>query len=180
MPAVRGQPHRIQGPLWRRVAIAISVGLVLLLSVILGAGFLLLLLPFLVVAIPVLLCIDWGRKRLFLTHYAGQSFLVAGWRRGWREFVANNVEPAMPSGMTCLWDRTQPDRSSAQWFLDHRIKRPAGLRRPYLVAISRTERSLRFVPLHDVLLPLKPQAKRSVETQRQVAEVLEYSLRDLA
>lgn len=134
------------------------------------AGVLILFSP---IAVPISLFIDWLRRRHFLARHAGETLLVVSRRRGWRDFIVNNVEPALPPRARCVWLDSDDPNSDVMFFIRWRMKRPIGLRRPYLMVIPEGPPRMHYVPLHDALLPLKPRAKVSVETRRQVAAVIE-------
>ena len=125
----------------------------------------------LVVGGPVLLVIDWIRKRRFIKRHLGQSFLMVRRKRRWGDFIVNNVEPALPPDCRCLWEDSREPRSPEMLFVAQRLKKPKDMRRPYLVSISSAGR-VRLVPLHDELLPLKTSAQKSTDTRRAVADVI--------
>jgi len=121
---------------------------------------------------PILLVVDYVRKQRFLRRHAGQSFLIVCRRRGWRDFIVNNVVPALPAGASCIWDDSGEPSSDVLVFIRRRTRRRTrGLRRPYLVTIS-SNRRLEVIAMHDRLLRLKSQRQRSVETQRAVANIV--------
>ncbi len=138
------------------------------------AGFILLLSP---VAVPVLLFVNWLRRRSFLARHAGESLLVVSRRRGWRDFLVNNVEPVLPPRTRCVWLGVEDPNSDVMFFILWRMKRPAGLRRPYLIVIPEDRPRMHFVPMHDALLPFKARAKVSADTRRQVAAAIEAEIK---
>jgi hypothetical protein len=133
--------------------------------------------PFLVLVslifVPVITALavrDWWRRRKFRLGNAGRYFLVCTTRRGWHEFIRNNVEPVLPSSTTLCWaGRIYRDRRSTEVVqaVSSLVRRHS---RPYLIAVSRS--GIEALALHEKLLPLKQHAKKSVETQVQVAEIM--------
>ena len=132
-------------------------------------GVLILLSP---LAVPVLLLLDRMRRTRFLVQHSGGFLLVVSRRRGWRDFIINNVEPALPSRTRCVWLDSEDPSSDAMRFIRRLMTRRAGLRRPYLIVIPEGRPRLHIVPLHEALLPLKSRAKVSDETRRQVAATI--------
>ena len=99
--------------------------------------------------------------------------LVVKGRRGWRDFIVNNVAPALPPRSRCVWSDSTDHSSDVRTFIRWRMKRPAGLRHPYMIVIPEGRPRLHLVPLHEVLLPLKANAKVSAQTRLQVAAAIE-------
>jgi hypothetical protein len=154
--------------------LAIVAGLVLLAAFgIVLVGVVILISP---LAVPVLLLLDRMRRTRFLVQHSGESLLVVSRRRGWRDFIINNVEPALPPRARCVWLDSEAPSSEAMTFIRRLMTRRAGLRRPYLIVIPEGRPRMRFVPLHDALLPLKSTAKVSAETRRQVAAAIEAEM----
>ena len=154
--------------------LAILAGLVLLAAFgIVLVGVVILLSP---LAVPVLLLLDRMRRTRFLVQHSGESLLVVSRRRGWREFIINNVEPALPPRARCVWLDSEDPSSEAMTFIRRLMTRRAGLRRPYLIVIPEGPPQMQFVPLHDALLPLKSSAKVSAETRRQVAVAIQAEM----
>lgn len=151
----------------RRVGRALIVAIVLIFVLILVAGIGIGLL----VGGPILLILDYVRKQRFLRRHAGQSFLFVRRKRGWRDFIVNNVAPALPAGVSCIWEDPGEPTSEVAFFIRGRIRRHRYVRRPYLVAISARGR-LRVIPMHASLLPLKSQARRSREAQQAVSAIV--------
>ena len=116
-------------------------------------------------------------KRRFRRSHEGRHFLVCTTRRGWNDFIRNNVGPVLPSSITiCLMARKSLDplsrdvlramSTSVRWYA-----------RPYLIRVKRL--GIAVVPLHEILLPFKQHAKKSLEIQAQVAEIIRAVLTDL-
>ena len=155
----------------QRIGLRVLIALLLIVVLAFLAG----LAIALVIAGPILLVVDWVRKRDFIWRHTGQAFLVPQRRHGWYDFILNNVKPALPPRAVCLWIDGAEPLPDVEFYINWRIRRPRKLRRPYLVVISQ-ERRLRIVPLHEALLPLKPHAKKSLATQQAVAEVIRKSI----
>ena len=92
------------------------------------------------------------------------------------DFIVNNVEPALPPNTRCVWEDSGEPFIPVSFYIRWRMKRPVEIRRPYLVVIDEGAWTPRIVPMHDRLLPLKRQVKRSPEVQKAVAAVFESVL----
>ena len=171
--AARRPQHPTPGTV---VAILAALGGVVLLGAfgVALAGVLILISP---IAVPILLFVSWMRRRRFLVRHAGEALLVVSRRRGWRDFLVNNVAPALPPRTRCVWIDSEDPRSDAMTFIRWLMTRRAGLRRPYLIVIRDGPPRMHFVPLHEALLALKGRAKLNEETRQQVAATIEAETR---
>ena len=151
--------------------VAILAGMVLF--AVFGIALVGVLILFSPLAVPILLLLDRMRRTRFLVQHCGDSLLVVSRRRGWRDFIINNVEPALPPRTRCVWLDSEDPSSDAMTFIRRLMTRRAGLRRPYLIVIPEGPPRMHLVPLHDALLTLKPNAKVRDETRQQVAAVIE-------
>lgn len=115
----------------------------------------------------------WRRRR-FRRRYAGRVVLVWTSRRGWHDFVVNNVLPVLPQGAMTIYQRkARPAVPSEDGFpIRYVCEKP--LSRPYLVSIA--PRGCFAILLNPELGQLKGHAARDPEVQRQVARILERAV----
>jgi hypothetical protein len=140
-----------------------------------GVFILLLLLPLGIIAAPFLIIyygiIEPCRRWCFRRRYAGRMVLVWTSRRGWHDFMVNNVLPMLPKGtITVCQRKTRPPVLSEAGFPVRHL-RLGSLSRPYLVAIDSHRYST--ILLNSKLGQLKDCAARQPEVQRLVARILE-------
>jgi hypothetical protein len=127
--------------------------------------------------IAVLAVRDRWRLRQFRAHNAGRYFLVCTTRRGWYDFIRNNVEPVLPSSTTLCWvGRKSLDPNSfevlrAAWNFSRSNSRP------YMIAVHRS--GIEGFALHDAILPLKQYAKKCLEIQLKVATIVRVVFEEL-
>jgi hypothetical protein len=135
----------------------------------------LLLIPIIILASPLIafsVVRFHCRKCRFFKRYHGAVFVVASPHHGWRDFIANNVLPVLPSPefLICRLHRKSVAQSqlvkdilSRQWPL------PA---KPFAVRVHANR--LELIPLNESLLPLKRQSRaKSDLAQQRVRELLE-------
>ena len=159
--------------LGRRIGDVLSIAILLVIGFAVYAG----ILVAVVIGGPVLLIVNQLQKRRFLRRHAGQRFLVVRRRHGWGDFVINNVEPVLPSKTKCVWEDSKEPFATAPLFTRWRLKRPGGVRRPYLIVFGEQPVKLRIIPMHEKLLPLKAHARSSDEIREAVRAIVSDSLR---
>ena len=165
--ARRGVPrHELNRPTSRLAKVGLGlVGMVLVIVLmpILGEVLLVVLLLW-----PAVILRNWLRMRRFARKHAGQSFLIVSRRHGWHELIRNNVIPALPSEVVCVWsDHDSSGHELLRGFI--RRNRWAG-KRPYLVNVS--ARGLAMVPLHERLRDFKRSSRRDSSIQQQIGEIV--------
>ena len=125
----------------------------------------------LLIGIPM---IAWAllRSWLFRKRNRGKYFLVASRRRGWNDFILNNVQPCISSQGSCVWfPRAQRDLKVVYPDVVRTLgRRSFGLVKPYLVVVRRR---LEVVPLHGRLKPLQATRRKDAATQRAVLHILQ-------
>jgi hypothetical protein len=134
--------------------------------------------PFLVplIALGLLVALTWATGRrlaliVFCLRNAGSWLLVCSARRGWREFIDNNVHPVLPADVAIVWFTRRPrENRSAR----HCALRRSSIitQRPYLAWI--TWSGIKTLSLDDQLRPLK----RSRLTRRELQRLAGQQLRD--
>lgn len=126
----------------------------------------LILLP--VLAVVALWEFFWRWKFRLVNH--GRQFLICTTRNGWYDFTRNNVVPVFPSSVTVFWvSRSGYDRVFRKLIFGPPIPL-TGQPRPFLVSVKMSR--IEVQPIHKLLLPLKHRAKKSLETQAKVAEII--------
>jgi hypothetical protein len=134
-----------------------------------------------VVATPVILMVaarERVQNRRFRVQHEGTVFFCYSVRRGWREFVLNNVRPVLPHGIEMIQMRGRPRQHKDQkrTILNrHNSKAVRPLQHPYILRVDR--RRIEGVPLHADLFPLKRRAARDPRGQAQVRAILERALK---
>ena len=119
---------------------------------------------------PFLLGFRLYRKRRFCRLNAGRWFLVVSRRRGWYDFILNNVLPVLPPQASCVWveqPHREPRRDQNVLLILGRHRR--GVRKPFMVVVE--SRRLKVVHLHDQLRPFK-QTRAQDETVREAISAL--------
>ena len=126
-----------------------------------------------VVASPLIVVLGLkGRLSLrrFRRREAGTFYLVCTSRRGWHDFLRNNVVPVLPEDTGVVWRR----RGRKAWrnpFFGHLARSGIqGARKPYLVAV--TKRALVHRSLNAALQELKARPKVSEDTRRACAGII--------
>ncbi len=116
-----------------------------------------------------------GRRLYEHATHRGRVFLVATRRRGWFEFVTNNVIPVLPPGIEVVWQEHANPQHKVKTPRIDRLVRVAGVSKPYLVVVKLWRN--RLIPLHRELEPLQRQARgRDPEVQAAVAAIVDQCL----
>jgi hypothetical protein len=131
---------------------------------------------YLLIAIPVLalaavLCIPilvflLLKAAWFRYSNRGKVFLVYTRRHGWNDFVSNNLIPAFVNNIEPV--EYPRGRTPFPWQLPH--IHAAGQSKPYFAIVS--WRGVRYIALHELLLPLKQYRARRLEVQAQLRDML--------
>jgi hypothetical protein len=144
----------------------------------LSSGLLILLTPlYALVAIAVMPLVLLFRleDQLRLRHYCWKhrvwSFFISTQRRGWHEFVRNNVEPVLPDGMALLWFSDIATPGSPMRWLSSAV---TGQVKPCIVRVTLFR--VRVRSIHSRLRDQKWQRRVDVETQREVFKTLREEL----
>ena len=124
-----------------------------------------------VLALAAILCIPlllflllkaaWFRYR-----NRGKVFLVYTRRHGWNDFVSNNLIPAFAGNI----EPVEYPRGRMPWPWQLPYVYAAGRNKPYFAKVS--WRGVRYVALHELLLPLKKHRTRRQEIQAQLCDML--------
>ncbi len=105
----------------------------------------------------------------------GWFYLAGMSKRGWYDFLRNNVIPVLPDSVRMIWPRNMHDVPYPR--IRTAGRRPECTSRPYLVYIGR--RRIHWVSVNQSLQALKPFAKRSSETQAACRKVIERAMQEL-
>ena len=124
-----------------------------------------------VLALAAILCIPMLIHLLLKTAWfrysnRGKVFLVYTRRHGWNDFVSNNLIPAFAKTIEPV--EYPRGRTPFPWQLPHIYA--AGESKPYVAIVS--WRGVRYVALHELLLPLKQYRARRQEVQAQLRDLL--------
>lgn len=118
---------------------------------------------------------DFARLRWHCYRTHVWTYLICSPRRGWNEFLVNNVVPILPVGLGCIWatrDRTPRRRPE-----DLLVWAGTGRAKPYLAEVRPL--GIRIRPLNERLRSLKSHAKIDAAFQRDVLAVIEDEVRQL-
>jgi hypothetical protein len=140
-----------------------------------------LIVPFILVALPpfciylaVKMLLDRWRDRRWRRKNEGTYFLVWTSRRGWHDFVVNNVLPALPGNVSVVrtgvgegWLPT----GLARGLREAKVCQPP---RPYLAVVSRS--GVVALPLNDSLRGLKKRSKKQAAIRERVGRIIARSL----
>ena len=134
----------------------------------------------LVVALPFIAVLGL-RARLSLRRFrrreAGTFYLVCTPRRGWRDFLVNNVIPVLPDDTRVVWRRRGRNAWRNPFFRHLARSGILGVPKPYLVAVEK--RALAHKSLNRVLQDLKAQPKLSEGTRRACAGIVAEARNEL-
>jgi hypothetical protein len=115
--------------------------------------------------IPILVLV-LGNVVWFRWRNRGKVFLIYTRRHGWNEFLYNNLFPAVvPEIEPVEYTR---GRDAWPWLLSN-IYSP-GYSKPFLAKVSWS--GIRYIGLHELLLPLKKHGARRTDIQAQLREML--------
>ncbi|REJ86732.1 MAG: hypothetical protein DWQ34_18170 [Planctomycetota bacterium] len=111
--------------------------------------------------------------RRFRRRHAGRNYLVWSSRHGWRNFIVNNVIPALPRGtqafrLCSIRDTAEEERALRTYLYSRNHSRP------YLACVRADK--ITFVPLHYALLPHRSRAARDENVQRITAKVVHHAI----
>jgi hypothetical protein len=125
------------------------------------------------VAVTVLTAYAWIALRWQSWRSGVRCYLVCSSRRGWNEFVENNLLAALPPGVAPVWTGAPSDVLS-RMALESLFSRGAGVPKPYLAEVRPL--GIRICPLHERLLPLKTHGYKDAELQGLLRDVLQREL----
>ncbi len=123
---------------------------------------------------PILLLfafVDYLQLRHYCWKHQVWTFLVSTQRRGWHEFVRNNVEPVLPDGMALVWFCDLATPGSPMRWLSSAV---ASQVKPCVVHVTLFR--VRAHSIHSRLKDQKWRRRVDVETQREVRKALREEL----
>lgn len=135
---------------------------------------------FIVVGIPALIICETKAAvslRVFRRREAGHVFLICTSRRGWHDFLRNNIIPVLPENFRVVWTKSARDGQFPNVLGHFARSRIFGVSKPYIVAV--TPRALVHKSLNAVLQELKAHPKKSEDTQRACLEIINREIREL-
>lgn len=146
----------------------------------------------------------WKRFTHYRQQHRGKLFLLISSRHGWKQFFQNNIQPALPTNVSVVWQH--PSRSNLSKEADDLRKAIqyteelakctsapsrfsliyAGLefqqtctqQNPCLVLI--TEGDIQVLSLHESILSLRRTSEmKREETQMRIREIIDYTVKKL-
>jgi hypothetical protein len=118
----------------------------------------------------------WRRYRFRATR-RGQLYLVWHARRGWYDFVRNNVLPRLPESVQAIQDRSNGGVELRDIRDGLGAAGRAGMTHPFLAMVGR--RRIFVVGLHEALRPHSVYARRDAGVQAQVGPILARAAEDV-
>jgi hypothetical protein len=149
-------------------------------GILLWAALLILAAPLIILVIPLILSCEMKdaiSMRLFRRREQGRIYLICTSKRGWHDFLNNNVIPVVPDGVRVTWQKTGHSDEHPTIFAYLVHSRIAGVPKPYFVRITARHPVCRS--LNPALRPLKASSRKSWETQQACAQVIKQTLNEL-
>ncbi len=115
--------------------------------------------------------------RIFRRREAGHVFLICASRRGWYDFLKNNVIPVLPDNVRVVWVKLAQDARYPDLLGHLSRSRIFGVSKPYIVAV--TPRAFVHKSLNAELQNLKGHPKKSEQTQQECLEIINRALQKL-
>lgn len=138
-----------------------------------------LLLLVLLAALPIILVQCYfeeskAKKRLrrLRKERAGCVYLICSRRRGWFDFIGNNVAPALPPTVELAWYKVNPRAATTADDLTFLLWRcgGGGTSKPLMMMVGKDD--IRTESLHEALVPLKTTVKKDTATQERCRAIL--------
>ena len=134
-----------------------------------------------VIGLPIAVCAtlaDHISLRRFRKKEAGSLYLICTPRRGWYDYLQNNVFPVLPCRVTrVVWHRPSRGKKIPRIVLQLQRSQIAFPRLPYLVAVFRNQ--MKAVSIHNDLLTMKQHPKRSEHIKSQSRGIVERRIEAL-
>lgn len=149
-------------------------------SILLWVALLILAAPLIILVIPLILSCEMKdaiSMRLFRRREQGQIYLICTSKRGWHDFLKNNVIPAVPGNVRVVWQKARRNDEYPRIFAYLARSRVFGVPKPYLVRI--TARNPICKSLNPALRRLKTCPRKSRETQKACAEIIRQTRNEL-
>jgi len=140
----------------------------------------LVMVPLLVLSIPVFLVshiVGSISLRRFCRREAGHVYLICTSRRGWHDFLKNNVIPILPDNFRVVWCKSMHAGEGMPLLRHLSHSHIFNVSKPYLVAVTR--RALVHKSLNTVLQKLKAHPKKSEHTRQACAQIITQVLHEL-
>jgi len=102
--------------------------------------------------------------RKFRRKNDGVVFLICTSRRGWHDYLKNNLLPVAPSELRVIWEKHGREGPQEPIIINMQRSRIYNTTRPYLVVVR--EQGIRVVSLNGPLQEFKKTPKRSEQTQQ--------------
>ena len=108
--------------------------------------------------------------RVYRHRNHGAIFLICTSRRGWYDYLRNNLIPILPANVRVVWQANRRDGKVDPIITNLWRSRIFGVPRPYLVAVHK--RRISAVSLNGCLQDLKARPARSPQAQEMSRHVL--------
>jgi hypothetical protein len=112
------------------------------------------------------------RKELkrFCKEHFGKTYFIPNRKRGWYEFIKNNIEPVLSESIEINWEK-----SFKSTVLNHlNTQKTFYIASPFAVVVEQS--CLNLLPLHSALQSLKSNPKKSTQTQISCKEIIAQAL----
>lgn len=147
----------------------------------LWAAILILVLPLIVLlGIPLVLFCETKAAismRVFHRREQGHVYLICTSKRGWHDFLKNNVIPVVPGNVRVVWQEAGRNDEYPRIFAYLARSRVFGVSKPYLVRI--TARNPVCKSLNPAFRQFKARPRKSPETRQACVEIIEQTLNEL-
>ncbi len=147
----------------------------------LRAAILILVLPLIILLrIPLVLFSETKAAismRVFRRREQGHVYLICTSKRGWHDFLKNNVIPVVSGNVRVVWQEARRNDEYPRIFAYLARSRVSGVPKPYLVRI--TARNPIYKSLNPAFRHLKARPRKSRETRQACAELIEQTLNEL-
>ena len=123
------------------------------------------------IAISLLVFMDWLRRLIYCMTHANKVYLVCGRQRGWEPFVQNNLIPSLPGDVEPIWQHSPQGHKMVFRLVQSTAY---GTSIPFFVLV--TPFTVKCHSLNDSLQQLKRQGKTCENTQATAAKIASEEL----
>jgi hypothetical protein len=131
-----------------------------------------------VVFLPVILVVEikeYIALRTFCRREAGNFYLICTSRRGWYDFLKNNLIPILPKNVKVVWHTRTSAGKNDPIFLRILSSGIYGVPKPYIISVQR--KCIKAYSLNNDLQIVKKHPKKSVEIQVQTQNVINVKIK---
>jgi hypothetical protein len=114
---------------------------------------------------------------------SGYIYLICTRRRGWYDFLNNNVIPVLPDNFKIAWHQRGRDTTRIPIIRDPIFENIArakifGIEKPYLVIVEK--KSFQVLSLNKTFQEIKKVQDKSKETQSKALEIIRSSIKSIS